>query len=215
MVDNACIKRASIDSSWLRLIDAVPTIMEVAEASNSRTLPSVHFPRTSPQDTNGTALGHLMLLSVAVNEPVRIILCHVAIVQAVRLRKQADIQEGGEGEESVISTQEYIRKVVDDGDFKPGSWVSAVEFVNANEGIVSGCLGDIMNYLKNEKLDQVVTIIKYCALNDIGNLTITIKDLSGGIGVTSSGVRGSGVGGSGVRGSAMLVEEEIINFTEE
>ncbi|GKB10245.1 hypothetical protein Tco_0844168, partial [Tanacetum coccineum] len=45
MVDNARIKRASIDSSWLRLIDAVPTIVEVAEVSNSRTLLSVHFPR--------------------------------------------------------------------------------------------------------------------------------------------------------------------------
>ncbi|GJT92794.1 hypothetical protein Tco_1081639 [Tanacetum coccineum] len=45
MVDNARIKRASIDSSWLRLIDVVPTIVEVAEASNSRTLPSIHFPR--------------------------------------------------------------------------------------------------------------------------------------------------------------------------
>ncbi|GJT26500.1 hypothetical protein Tco_0906775 [Tanacetum coccineum] len=45
MVDNAHIKRASIDSSWLRLIDSVSMVMEVAEASNSRTLPSFHFPR--------------------------------------------------------------------------------------------------------------------------------------------------------------------------
>ncbi|GJW60874.1 hypothetical protein Tco_0110209 [Tanacetum coccineum] len=45
MVNNARIKRASIDSSWLRLIDVVPTVVEVAEASNSRTLPSVHFSR--------------------------------------------------------------------------------------------------------------------------------------------------------------------------
>ncbi|GKC91139.1 hypothetical protein Tco_1151788, partial [Tanacetum coccineum] len=44
MVNNARIKRASIDSSWLRLIDVVTTVVEVAEASNSRTLPFVHFP---------------------------------------------------------------------------------------------------------------------------------------------------------------------------
>ncbi|GKC66842.1 hypothetical protein Tco_1099440, partial [Tanacetum coccineum] len=37
--------QASIDSSWLRLIDAVSTVVKVAEASNSRTLPSFHFPR--------------------------------------------------------------------------------------------------------------------------------------------------------------------------
>ncbi|GKG03131.1 hypothetical protein Tco_0310767, partial [Tanacetum coccineum] len=45
MVNNAPIKRASIDSSWLRLIDVVPTVVEVAEASNSRTLSSAHFSR--------------------------------------------------------------------------------------------------------------------------------------------------------------------------
>ncbi|GJW38126.1 hypothetical protein Tco_0063971, partial [Tanacetum coccineum] len=42
------------------------------------------------------------------------------------------------GEESVFLTKEYIRKVVDDvgkdEDFKGRSWVSAVEFVNADGG---------------------------------------------------------------------------------
>nr|GEW89131.1 hypothetical protein [Tanacetum cinerariifolium] len=70
--------------------------------------------------------------------PVRIILGHAGIVQADKLHKQSDIHEGGD--ESVLSTQEYIRKVVkdvdEDEDFKGGSWVSAVEFVNANgEGL--------------------------------------------------------------------------------
>ncbi|GJY51747.1 hypothetical protein Tco_0442594 [Tanacetum coccineum] len=44
--------------------------------------------------------------------PVRIISGHADIVQAAKLRKQADIQEGGE--ESILPTQEYIRKVVED-----------------------------------------------------------------------------------------------------
>ncbi|GJZ50380.1 hypothetical protein Tco_0604570, partial [Tanacetum coccineum] len=39
----------------------------------------------------------------------------------------------------VMSTQEYIKKVVEDvaenEDFKSGSWVSATEYVNANGGI--------------------------------------------------------------------------------
>ncbi|GJR31688.1 hypothetical protein Tco_1107920 [Tanacetum coccineum] len=43
---------------------------------------------------------------------VMIILDRVGIVQAAKLRKQADIQKGRD--EYVLSTQEYIRKVVKD-----------------------------------------------------------------------------------------------------
>ena len=71
----------------------------------------------------------------------------------------------GEQECVVNPTYEYIRKVVEDEDFTRESWVSAVWFVNANGGIVSGCLGDINNFLKNAKLDQVVVIIKSCTPN--------------------------------------------------
>nr|GEY34098.1 GPCR kinase [Tanacetum cinerariifolium] len=59
------------------------------------------------------------------------------------------------------------------------SWVSAVEFVNANGGgIVNGCLGDIENYLKNGKLEKVFAIIKSYTSNALGDLTVTLKDLS-------------------------------------
>nr|GEU75921.1 putative ribonuclease H-like domain-containing protein [Tanacetum cinerariifolium] len=68
--------------------------------------------------------------------------------------------------------------VGEDEDFKSGSWVSATDYVNANGGTVSGCLGDIKNFFKNEKLDQVVAIVKSCSPNVIGNLTVTMKDLS-------------------------------------
>ncbi|GJV29823.1 transposase, MuDR, MULE transposase domain protein [Tanacetum coccineum] len=84
--------------------------------------------------------------------------------------------------EAVMSTQEYMKKVVEDvgkdEDFKSGSWVSATDYVNANGGIVSGCLGDIKNFLNNGKLDQVVAIVKSCSPNVIGDLTMTMKDLS-------------------------------------
>ncbi|GKC12698.1 GPCR kinase [Tanacetum coccineum] len=84
-----------------------------------------------------------------------------------------------------MSTQEYMKKVVEDvgedEDFKSGSWVSDNDYVNANGGIVSGCLGDIENFLKNGKLDQVVAIVKYCSPNAIDDLTVTMKDLSGTI----------------------------------
>ncbi|GKB59197.1 hypothetical protein Tco_0915383 [Tanacetum coccineum] len=75
--------------------------------------------------------------------------------------KQSDILLGLDG--AVMSTQEYMKKVVEDvgeeDDFKSGSCVSATDYVNANGGTVSGCLGDIDNNLKKEKLDQVVAIV--------------------------------------------------------
>nr|GEX04936.1 hypothetical protein [Tanacetum cinerariifolium] len=102
------------------------------------------------------------------------------IVQAAKLLKQMDIVLGWDGD--VMSTQEYMKKVVEDvdedEDFKNGVWVSATEYVKANGGIVSGCLGDIKNFLKNGKLEQFVAIIKSCTPNALGDLTMTVKDLS-------------------------------------
>ncbi|GKE37752.1 hypothetical protein Tco_1461157, partial [Tanacetum coccineum] len=74
--------------------------------------------------------------------------------------------------------QEVVEDVGGDEDFKSGSWVSATDYVNANDDIVSGCLVDIKNFLKNGKLDQVVAIVKSCSPNVIGNLTVILKDLS-------------------------------------
>ncbi|GJV62209.1 ribonuclease H-like domain-containing protein [Tanacetum coccineum] len=161
---------------------------------------------------------------------VRIISDPAGIVQAAKLRKQANIEESGD--ESVLSTQEYIRKVVEDvgedEDFNGGLWVSAVEFVNANGWIVNGCLGNMKNYLKNGKLEQVVAIIKSRTLNALGDLTMTLKDLSvfspkpsfHYLNITMRNLvkvfpkdtvprNDSGVGGSG-----MLDKEEIIKMLE-
>nr|GEY93604.1 hypothetical protein [Tanacetum cinerariifolium] len=78
---------------------------------------------------------------------------------------------------------EYMKQVVEDvgedEDFNNGLWVSATEYVKANGGIVSGCLGDIKTFLKNRKLEQVVAIIKLCSPNALGDLKVTVKDLFG------------------------------------
>ncbi|GKC52451.1 ribonuclease H-like domain-containing protein [Tanacetum coccineum] len=131
------------------------------------------------------------------------------------------------------NSQKVIDDVGKDEDFKGGSRVSVVEFVNANgEGIMNGCLGDIENYLKNGKLEKFIVIIKSCTPNALGNLTMTLKDLLGTIpgtihhkfideggygkdftvGVTLIHVSGSG---SGAGGSGILVEvEEIVKLME-
>nr|GEU67612.1 hypothetical protein [Tanacetum cinerariifolium] len=112
--------------------------------------------------------------------PIRIIPGPACIVQAAKLLKQRDILLGLDV--AVMSTQEYMKKVVEDvgedDDFKGETWVSATDYVNANGGNVTRCLRDIKNFLKNGKLDQVVAIVKSCSPNAIGDLTVTMKDLS-------------------------------------
>ncbi|GJY04796.1 hypothetical protein Tco_0370736 [Tanacetum coccineum] len=116
-------------------------------------------------------------------KPIRIIPGPVGIVQMAKLRDLVDTREGGE--ESVMSTQEYIRKVIEDmgedDDFTRAPWLSAIDYVNVDGGIVTGCFGDVKKFLKNGKLEQIVAVIKSCTPNALGDLTVTLKDLSGTI----------------------------------
>ncbi|GKA54486.1 hypothetical protein Tco_0753435 [Tanacetum coccineum] len=116
-------------------------------------------------------------------KPIRIIPGPAGIVQTAKLRKLVDTREGGE--ESVMSTQEYIRKVIEDvgedDDFTRAPWLSAIDYVNVDGGIVTGCFGDVKKFLKNGKLEKVVAVIKSCTPNALGDLTVTLKDLSGTI----------------------------------
>nr|GEZ52469.1 GPCR kinase [Tanacetum cinerariifolium] len=45
-------------------------------------------------------------------------------------------------------------------------------------GTVTGCLGDIDNFLKKRNLEQVVAIVKSCYPNALGDLNVTLKDVS-------------------------------------
>ncbi|GKE20117.1 reverse transcriptase domain-containing protein [Tanacetum coccineum] len=119
---------------------------------------------------------------------------------------------------AVMSTQEYMQKVVEDvdgnDDFKSGPWISATEYVNANGDTVSGCLGDIDNNLKKGKLDQVVAIVKSYSPNMLGNLTVTIKDLSGTIpGTVLYKVIGEGGYGNDITVGAAMILANISIFS--
>ncbi|GJU16688.1 transposase, MuDR, MULE transposase domain protein [Tanacetum coccineum] len=102
------------------------------------------------------------------------------IVQQAKLLKEKVFILDSDGD--LMSTQEYMQKVVEDvgedDDFKSGSWVSVTNYVNVNGGTITGCLEDIKNFLKNEKLAQVVAIVKSCSPNVLDDLTVTMKDLS-------------------------------------
>nr|GEY90167.1 EEIG1/EHBP1 N-terminal domain-containing protein [Tanacetum cinerariifolium] len=64
---------------------------------------------------------------------------------------------------------------------KSAAWVSATNYVNTFGGTVTGCLGDVNNFLKNGKLELVVGIVKSCSPNMLGDLNVAMKDLSGTI----------------------------------
>ncbi|GKB69147.1 transposase, MuDR, MULE transposase domain protein, partial [Tanacetum coccineum] len=72
-----------------------------------------------------------------------------------------------------------VEDVGEDADFNSEAWVSATNYVNAFGGTVTGCLGDIDNFLKKGKLEQLVAIVKSCSPNALGDLNVTLKDLSG------------------------------------
>nr|GEV06488.1 hypothetical protein [Tanacetum cinerariifolium] len=128
--------------------------------------------------------------SASTQNPVRIIPGPAGIVQAANLHKENDQWElsldiddydlrltlvlrpsRSIRVETSQSTQNSVRII-------PVLRVSATDYVNANGGTVSGCLGDTKNFLKKKKLDQVVAIVKSCSSNVIGDLKVTIKDLS-------------------------------------
>ncbi|GJY51032.1 hypothetical protein Tco_0441879 [Tanacetum coccineum] len=148
--------------------------------------------------------------------PIRIILGLAGIVKAAKLLKQRDILLGLDG--AVMSTQEYMKKVVEDvgedENFKSGMWVSVTDYVNANGGTVSGCLGDIMNFLKNGKLDQVVAIVKSCSSNVIKDFTVTMKDFSGTIpGTIHHKVIGEGGYGKDITVGVALILANVSVFS--
>nr|GFA05888.1 hypothetical protein [Tanacetum cinerariifolium] len=102
------------------------------------------------------------------------------IVQTTKLHKLVDTREGEE--ESVMSTQEYIRKFIEDvgedDDFTCAPWLSVIDYVTVVGGIMTSCFGDVKKFLKNGKLEQIVAVIKSCTPNALGDLTVTLKDLS-------------------------------------
>nr|GEZ30928.1 hypothetical protein [Tanacetum cinerariifolium] len=137
---------------------------------------------------------------------VRIIPGPAGIIQQAKLLKEKVFILDSEG--ALMSTQEYIKKVVDDvgevEDFNSGAWVNATNYVIANGGTMTGCLGDIDNFLKNGKLEQVVGIFKSCSPNVIVDLTMTIKDISGIIpGIIHYKVIGEGGCGKDITASTL------------
>ncbi|GKC17608.1 hypothetical protein Tco_1014390 [Tanacetum coccineum] len=148
--------------------------------------------------------------------PVRIIPGPAGIVQQAKMLKEKVFILDSDG--ALMSTQKYMQKVVEDvgedDDFKSGAWVSATNYVTATGGTVTGCLGDIKNFLKKGKLDEVVAIVKSCSPNDIGDLNETMKDLSGTIPRTiHHKIIGDGSYGKDITIEAAMILANVSVFT--
>nr|GEZ61448.1 hypothetical protein [Tanacetum cinerariifolium] len=114
------------------------------------------------------------------NNAIRIIPGPAGILQLVKLRKTSKIREGGHNGE--MSTQEYVRKrteeASEDDHFTRGPWLNAIQYLVVEGSIATGCLGELKTFIKNGKLEKVVAVIKSCTPNMLGDLTVTLKDLS-------------------------------------
>ncbi|GJY77130.1 hypothetical protein Tco_0482246 [Tanacetum coccineum] len=126
-----------------------------------------------PQESS--ALIHLTPVMRSSSSALRIIPGTASIVQQAKMLKENVFIFDSDG--ALMSTQEYMQKVVEDDDFKSGAWVNATNYVTATGGTVTGCLGDIKNFLKKGKLDEVVAIVKSCSPNDIDDLNVTERSL--------------------------------------
>nr|GEY03316.1 GPCR kinase [Tanacetum cinerariifolium] len=107
-----------------------------------------------------------------------------------------------------------VEVVGDDDDFKSAAWVSATNYVNTFGGTVTGCLGDVNNFLKNRKLELVVRIVKSCPSNMLGDLNVTMQDLSGTIpGTIHHKVIGKGGYGKDITVGAAIILTNISVFS--
>ncbi|GKA18168.1 GPCR kinase [Tanacetum coccineum] len=73
---------------------------------------------------------------------------------------------------------------------------------------------DIQYFLKKEKLEQVVAIVKSCSPNVLGDLNVTMKDLSGTIpGTVHHKVIGEGGNGKDITVGAAMILANVSVFT--
>nr|GEX15489.1 hypothetical protein [Tanacetum cinerariifolium] len=76
------------------------------------------------------------------------------------------------------NSNKFVEDVGEDVDFNSEAWVSVTNYVIAFGGTVTGCLEDIDNFLKKGKREKVVAIVKSCYPNALGDLNVTLKDVS-------------------------------------
>ncbi|PWA90744.1 hypothetical protein CTI12_AA097580 [Artemisia annua] len=126
---------------------------------------------------------------------VRIIAGPAGVYQRAKQHKIADTREGRDVPTDM--TQEYMRKVVADVGFDD-------DFTR----------GDIKSYIKKGKVDLLLAIIKSCTPNAFGDVTVTLKDLSGSLsGTIHHKIINEGGYGKDINVGAALILRNISLFS--
>ncbi|GJT85839.1 hypothetical protein Tco_1067556 [Tanacetum coccineum] len=193
----------------------------LCSSSSARVEPSPYTP--NPVRIIPGLTGTVQLSSSTCYEPssstlnlVRIIPGPAGLVQRAKQLKENVFILDPDG--ALMSTQEYMQKVVEDvgedSDFNSGAWISASNYVLSTGGTVTGCLGDIDNFLKKGKLAQVIAIVKTCSLNALGDLNVTMKNLSGTVrGTVHYKVLDVGTYGNDINVGAIMILAKVSVFT--
>ncbi|XP_015069633.2 uncharacterized protein C17orf53 [Solanum pennellii] len=125
--------------------------------------------------------------------PQRLIPGPAGAVRAAMLQRTQDRQchsSISSQRDNPIPTQEYIRRAVEnstefDYDFQSNPWLSALEFVGAENGKIRCTpLSSVNKCLETARVDQVVAVVKSCTQNGLGGLMVTLKDPTGSIGAS-------------------------------
>ncbi|GKE48003.1 hypothetical protein Tco_1479261 [Tanacetum coccineum] len=144
---------------WEQALDINDFDLQLTPALCPSNNPNILYETTTAQTLS---LSQNHQVNNCVEKPIRIIPGPVGIVQMAKLCKIADTQEGEE--ESVMSIQEYIRKIIEDvgedHDFTRGSWLSVVEYVNVDGGIVIGVLEMSRNFLRMGNLRKLLQFLR-------------------------------------------------------
>nr|GEW60337.1 hypothetical protein [Tanacetum cinerariifolium] len=127
--------------------------------------------------------------STLIQNPVAIIPGHVGVVQLSSNTRAKPYPSTLNpvmiipGSAGIVQQAKMLKEKVFilDSDGALMAWVSATNFVMTFGGTVTGCFGDIDNFLKKGKLDHIVAIVKSCSPNTLGDLNMTLKDISGTI----------------------------------
>ncbi|XP_054822052.1 uncharacterized protein LOC129320564 isoform X1 [Prosopis cineraria] len=178
-------------SSFLRpckrpLLDSPPKASHAVAANASQQLLIFQPNSHSPEALTSSNSQFLFPRAKPTVLPHRLIPGPAGVVQAAMQRRALGRQSLLEDAADSIPTQEFIRRVVENGDnndhdFNTNPWHCALDWLR-REGMVDRNsvpfgtpLSSIKKHINIERVGQVIAVIKSCAPNGLGDLVVTLK----------------------------------------
>lgn len=118
-------------------------------------------------------------------------------------------------EASEISTQEYIRRVEQDGgeEFFRNPWVFALDILRGDGGVEFTPLSTVKQCGGGVRIDKVVAIVKSCKPNGLGDMMVTLKDPTDTVDASvHKKVLTTGERGNLIAVGSVLILEKVVAF---